>query len=129
MDERDLYRQLVAWLRDRHPLVFAQWEAERKRLEGKGRDESRLLQAPGGRSGSALDRLGSDASVSAITNAIQLELESLGIRGGTPGSTEDGTPCIHLIKKGVYGRAYEENVTLARIRDSGYRRHLRQVFG
>ena len=129
MDERDLYRQLIAWLRDRHPLVYAQWESERKQLDRQGRDESRLLQAPGQRYGSAIDRLGPDASVAAITQAIQEELEKLGISGGTPGVTPDGTPCIHLMKKGVYGRAYEENVTLARIRDTGYRRHLRQVFG
>jgi hypothetical protein len=76
-----------------------------------------------------VDRLAPDASVSAITNAIQQELEGLGISGGTPGVTQDGTPCIHLIKKGIYGKAYEESVTLARIRDTGYRRYLREVFG
>jgi hypothetical protein len=75
-----------------------------------------------------LDHLSPDASVSEIVKAIQLELESLGI-SGTPGVTQDGTPCVHLIKKGVYGTSYEESVTLARLRDTGYRRHLKQVFG
>jgi len=129
MDDRDVYRQLVAWLKDRHPLVYAQWESERKRLEGQDRDSGRLLQAPGARSGSALDQLSADSSIATITNAIREELEALGISGGTPGITADGAPCIHLMKKGLLGQAYEEDVTLARIRDSGYRRHLRQVFG
>jgi len=129
VSEQDLYRQLIAWLRDRHPLVYAQWESERKRLERREGDTGRLLQAPGARSGSALDQLSSDSSVAAITNAIRSELEGLGISGGTPGITPDGAPCIHLMKKGLLGQAYEEDVTLARIRDSGYRRHLRQVFG
>lgn len=126
MSEQDSYRQLVAWLRSNHPLVLAQWESERKRREGQG---TRPLLGGARSSGSALDSLPSDASVSTITEAIKRELEALGISGGTPGVTEDGTPCIHLMKKGLYGQAYEESVTLARIRDSGYRRHLRQIFG
>lgn len=88
-----------------------------------------MLRAPFSRSGSTVDQLAPNASVSAITNAIQKELAGLGISGGTPGVTQDGTPCIHLIKKGIYGKAYEESVTLARIRDTGYRRYLREVFG
>lgn len=129
MDERRLYRELVSWLRSRHPLVLAQWESERKRLEQRNKGEERLLGARAGRSGSVVDRLSPDASVSDITKALQSELELLGISGGTPGVTPDGIPCIHLMKKGVYGSAYEESVTLARIRDPGYRRHLKQVFG
>lgn len=129
MDEQHLYRELVAWLRSRHPLIFAQWESERKRLEDLKDRDSRLLQAPSDRSGSGLDQLTPDASASAITRAVELELESLGITGGIPGVTLDGTPCIRLIKKGVYGRTYEESVTVARLRDAGYRRHLKQVFG
>jgi hypothetical protein len=127
MSEQDSYRQLVAWLRSKHPLVLAQWESERKRRESGGKQRSLL----GGTrsSGADLDRLPADAGVSTVTEAIKQGLEALGISGGTPGVTEDGTPCIHLMKKGLYGQAYEESVTLARIRDAGYRRHLRQIFG
>jgi hypothetical protein len=129
MNERDLYRELLAWLRSRHPAVLAQWESERKRRESSIGGEKPLLRAPSDRSKSALDQLAPDAGKSEIVKAIQRELESLGISGGTPGVTQDGTPCIHLMKKGLYGRAYEESVTLARVRDPGYRRHLREVFG
>jgi hypothetical protein len=129
MSEQDLYRELVAWLRSHHPLVLAEWERERKQREGQAGITKPLLRAPSGRSGLALDGLPPDASISATVSAIQKELESLGISGGTPGVTEDGTPCVHLMKKGIYGKAYEESVTLARIRDPGYRRHLREVFG
>lgn len=129
MDEQSLYHELVSWLRAHHPRVLAQWENERRRLEGRDDSAKRLLQASAGRSGSALERLAPDAGVAEIINAIQRELEMLGIGGGTPGVTPDGAPCIHLIKQGVYGSAYEESVTLARIRDLGYRRHLKQVFG
>jgi hypothetical protein len=129
MSEDDLYRNLVVWLRSNHPLVLAEWEREQKQLENRGDSERRLLQAPSGRSTSDLDRLAPDASVSDITKAIQRELESLGIPGGSAGFTPDGTPCIQVVKKGVYGRTYEESVTLARLRDPGYRRHLKQVFG
>jgi hypothetical protein len=129
MSEDDLYRNLVVWLRSNHPLALAEWEREQKQLESRGDSERRLLQAPSGRSTSDLDRLAPDASVSDITKAIQRELESLGIPGGSAGFTPDGTPCIQVVKKGVYGRTYEESVTLARLRDPGYRRHLKQVFG
>jgi hypothetical protein len=131
MNEQDLYRELVAWLRSRHPLVLTQWERERQRRESQSQPgiTKPLLEASSGRSESALDRLSPDADKSTIVNAIQQELMSLGISGGTPGVTADGAPCVHLMKKGLYGRAYEESVTLARIRDPGYRRHLREVFG
>lgn len=129
MSEEGLYRKLVAWLRSNHPLVLAEWEREQERLESREDSERRLLQAPSGRPTLDLDRLAPDASVSDITKAIQWELESLGIPGGSAGFTPDGTPCIHVVKKGVYGRTYEESVTLARLRDLGYRRHLKQVFG
>jgi hypothetical protein len=129
MDDQRLYRELVTWLRAHHPRVLAQWESERSRLVGQKDSAQRRLQAPAGRPESSLDRLSSDADVTEITRAIQRELEMLGIGGGTPGVTQDGAPCIHLIKQGVYGSAYEESVTLARIRDPGYRRHLKQVFG
>ena len=129
MDDQRLYRELVTWLRAHHPRVLAQWEHERSRLVGQKDSAQRRLQAPAGGARSALDRLPSDADVAEITRAIQSELEMLGIGGGTPGVTQDGAPCIHLIKQGVYGSAYEESVTLARIRDPGYRRHLKQVFG
>jgi hypothetical protein len=76
-----------------------------------------------------VDRLSPYASTSEIINAIQAELKLLGITGGTPGVNAEGVPCVHLIKKGVYGSSYEESVTQARIRDAGYRRHLRHVFG
>ncbi len=129
MDEHNLYRELVAWLRSHHPLVLKQWERERKQRESRVDRERPLLRATSGRSGSALDKLTPNSSVSEITSAMLRDLESLGISGGTPGFTEEGTPCIHLMKKGIYGRVYEESVTLARLRDLGYRRHLRQVFG
>lgn len=129
MSEEDLYRQLIAWLRSRHPLVLAEWERERQQRARKAGSETPLLRAPVTRPGAALDELSPGAGASEITSAIKKELESLGIQGGTPGVTEDGTPCVHLIKTGLYGRAYEEGVTLARIRDPGYRRYLRQVFG
>lgn len=129
MSEEDLYRKLVVWLRSNHPLTLAEWEREQKQLESHEDSERRLLQAPSGRSTLDLDRLAPDASVSEITKAIQRELESLGIPGGSAGFTPDGTPCIQVVKKGVYGRTYEESVTLARLRDPGYRRHLKQVFG
>ena len=128
MPEQDLYRELVAWLRSRHPLVFAQWERERKRVQSQREDEKPLPQVAAPRSRAGLDRLSPNAGVAEVVKAIQLELESLGM-SGTPGVTPDGAPCVHLIKKGVYGTAYEESVTLARLRDSGYRRHLKQVFG
>jgi hypothetical protein len=129
MSEGDRYRSLVAWLRANHPLVLAEWEREQKELESRQDSERQLLQAPSGRTRSELERLGPDASVADITRAIQRDLEALGIPGGTAGFTPDGTPCVHVIKKGVYGRTYEESVTLARLRDPGYRRHLKQVFG
>jgi hypothetical protein len=129
MDDQRLYRELVNWLRAHHPRVLAQWESERNRLIGQRDSAQRRLQAPAGRTGSSLDRLSAEADVAEITRAIQRELEILGIGGGTPGVTQEGAPCIHLIKQGVYGSAYEESVTLARIRDPGYRRHLKQVFG
>ena len=129
MSEEDLYRKLMAWLRSNHPLVLAEWEREQKQLESREDSERRLLQAPSRRSTLDLDQLAPDASVSDITRAIQRELESLGIPGGSAGFTPDGTPCINVIKKGVYGKTYEESVTLARLRDPGYRRHLKQVFG
>jgi hypothetical protein len=129
MDERNLYRELVAWLRSHHPLVLAHWESERKLRTSGQEGGARLLQPPKGRSRSGLDELTSDSSTASIVRALQLELESMGISGGTPGVTSDGTPCVHLLKKGVYGTTYEESVTLARIRDTGYRRHLKQVFG
>ena len=128
MNEQDLYRELVAWLRSNHSLVLAEWENERKRREsqiGRGKPALRALTGRTGR----LDQLSPDASVLNITDAIQQELKSLGISGGTPGVTPDGAPCVHLMKKGLYGTSYEESVTLARLRDAGYRRHLRQVFG
>ena len=128
MDEQELYRELVAWLRSRHPLVFAQWEHVRKRMKNQREGEKPLPQRASPRSRSGLDQLSPEASVSEVIRAIQLELESLGV-SGTPGVTADGTPCIHLVKKGVYGTSYEESVTLARVRDTGYRRHLKQVFG
>jgi hypothetical protein len=129
MDEQRLYRELLSWLRSKHPLVLAQWESERKRIESQQTGERLLPADTGARSGSAVSQLSSSASVTEITRAIQRELEMLGIGGGTPGVTADGAPCVHLIKQGVYGSSYEESVTLARIRDPGYRRHLRQVFG
>jgi hypothetical protein len=129
MDDQNLYRELIAWLRSHHPLVLSQWEGERRRREREGREESKRLQAPSERTRSGVDALAPDANISAVIRALQEELRSLGIGGGTPGITPDGAPCIHLIKKGVYGSAYEESVTLARIRDPGYRRHLKQVFG
>jgi len=129
MSEEDLYRQLIAWLRSRHPLILAEWERERQQRARQTGSETPLLRAPVTRPGAALDELSPGAGASEITTAIKKELESLGIREGTPGVTEDGTPCIHVMKIGLYGRAYEESVTLARIRDPGYRRYLRQVFG
>jgi len=129
MDEQRLYRELMAWLRSNHPRVLAQWESERRLREGQRPVETPLLQTSTPQSRSGLDELAPDASISDVTRALQRELESLGIRGGMPGVTSDGTPCVHLIKQGVYGSAYEENVTLARLRDPGYRRHLKQVFG
>lgn len=129
MDEQRLYRELMAWLRSNHPRVLAQWESERRLREDQRPTDTPLLQPSVYPSRSPLDELSADASVAEVTRALQRELESLGIRGGMPGVTSDGTPCIHLIKQGVYGSAYEENVTLARLRDAGYRRHLKQVFG
>jgi hypothetical protein len=129
MDERNLYRELAAWLRSNHPLVWADWESERKRLARKPDGEKRLLAGPRGGSTSELDELPADASISAITDALKRELELLGIGGGTPGVTPDGAPCIHLTKRAAYGSTYEESVTLARMRDPGYRRHLKRVFG
>lgn len=126
MDENSLYRELVTWLRENYPYALAEWERERKRRDSRGSTSKPLLQATSGHSG--LDQLSPDASASDITKALEEELESMGITGGVPGVTPDGTPCIHLIKKGVYGSAYEENVTLARLRDPGYWRHLKQVF-
>jgi hypothetical protein len=119
----------VAWLRANHPQVLAQWESERKRRESKKDSPAPLLQASTSPARAGLDELSPDAGISVITKVLQQELESLGIGGGTPGVTPDGTPCVHLTKRGVYGSAYEESVTLARIRDPGYRRHLKQVFG
>jgi hypothetical protein len=127
MDENSLYRELVTWLREKYPYALAEWERERKRGGGKTGITKPLLQATAGSSG--INQLSPGASTSEITQALQEELESLGITGGVPGITLDGTPCIHVTKQGVYGSAYEENVTLARLRDPGYRRHLRQVFG
>ena len=127
MNDQRLYRELIAWLKSKHPLVLAQWESERKRRE-RGSTQP-LLRASTGQPDSALDQLAPDAARSDVVKVIQQELESLGISGGTPGVTQDGTPCVHLMKKGLYGRAYEESVTLARIRDRVYRRHLRDVFG
>ena len=129
MNQGDLYRQLVAWLRSRHPLVLAEWESERKKQSKQTGGQAPLLRAPVARPGAALDELPTNANAAAVSQAIKQELESLGIHGGTPGVTQDGTPCVHLIKTGRFGRAYEESVTLARIRDIGYRRYLRQVFG
>jgi hypothetical protein len=127
MDEQNLYRDLVTWLRSRYPHVFTEWERERKQRQALVSRETSIKALPG-RQRSALDRLSPSASATDITRAIQQELESMGISGGTPGVTPDGVPCIHLTKKGVYGRLYEESITLARIRDTGYRRHLKQVF-
>lgn len=129
MNERDLYRQLIVWLRSRYPHVFTEWERERKQRDVMISSEKSLLEGPPSRPGSVVDQLAPNASALEITNAIQQELESLGIERGTPGVTSEGAPCIHLMKKGVYGVTYEESVTLARIRDASYRRHLRQVFG
>ena len=129
MEEQDLYLELLAWLRSRHPLVLAQWERDRPRLASQEAGDRRLLQAPSSLSRSSLDQLSADANATEIIKAMRAELESLGISGGTPGFTPDGTPCVHLLKKGVYGKAYEEDVTVARLRDTGYRRHLKQVFG
>jgi len=129
MDECDLYRNLVTWLRSNHPLVFAEWEKERKRREERGASEPSLLQASTSRLGATLDQRNRDSSTGEVIRTIQHDLASLGISGGVPGFTEDGTPCVHLTKKGLYGQPYGEDVTLARLRDSGYRRHLRQVFG
>jgi hypothetical protein len=129
MDEARLYRELVTWLRSHHPLVFSQWERKRHQLAEQEPSERSALQAPPGRIQSGLDALPSDASMSTIVKVLKEELEKLGISGGTPGVTLEGTPCIHLMKHGVYGSAYEESVTLARLRDPGYRRHLKQVFG
>ncbi len=128
MSQQDLYRQLIAWLRSRHPLVLAEWERERKQRDKRVGDEPPLLRASVTRPGAAVEGISDQDSASTITSAIKRELESLGIQSGTPGVTKDGVPCIHLIKTGLYGRAYEESVTLARIRDAGYRRYLRQVF-
>jgi hypothetical protein len=124
MDEQRLYRELVAWLRTNHPRVLAQWEGERKYRENVKDGATPLLQASTSRPGSGLDRLPPDAGTAEVTSALRRELELLGITGGP-----SGTPCIHLTKEGVYGSAYEETVTLARLRDPGYRRHLRQAFG
>lgn len=129
MDERNLYRELVAWLRSDHPLVLAQWEREQRRRGSRKGSDKLYPQGLPARSRSGLDRLSPEASIAEVISAVQSELESLGISGGTPGTTSEGTPCIHLIKKGVYGRTYEESVTVARLRDTGYRRHLKQVFG
>jgi hypothetical protein len=128
MDEQRLYRELAAWLRTNHPRVFAQWESERTYRESVKDNATPLLQASTSRSGSELDRLPPDASTAQVTSALRRELELLGISGGASGTTPDGTPCIHLTREGVYGSAYEETVTLARLRDPGYRRHLRQAF-
>jgi hypothetical protein len=129
MEEQRLYRELLAWLRSNHPRILAQWDDERRARESQRPADKPLLQSSTYPSRSALDEITPDSSVSDVTRALQRELESLGIHGGMPGVTSDGTPCIHLIKQGVYGSAYEENVTLARLRDAGYRRHLKQVFG
>ncbi len=129
MSEQNPYHELVAWLKSRHPQVFTEWERERKQRQSKIGKETSLLAGPRSRSGAALDRLSPHASASEVVNAIQQELVSLGISGGTPGVNAEGVPCVHLIKTGLYGRAYEESVTQARIRDAGYRRHLRHVFG
>jgi hypothetical protein len=129
MDECDLYRKLATWLRSNHPLVFSEWEKERKRQEQRGAGEPSLLQASTSRLGAALDQPSPDASSAEMIRTIQRDLESLGISGGIPGFTGEGTPCVHLTKKGLYGQPYGEDVTLARLRDHGYRRHLRQVFG
>ena len=128
MTEGDLYRQLMAWLRSRHPLVLAEWEGERKKQSRQTSSQTPLLRSPVARPGAALDKLPFGANAATVTQAIKQELESLGIQGGTPGVTQDGAPCIYLMKKGRFGQAYEEGVTLARIRDTGYRRYLRQVF-
>ncbi len=129
MSEQNPYHELVAWLKSRHPQVFTEWERERRQRQSMIGKERSLPSGPRSRFGAALDRLSPHASTSEVTNAIQQELESLGISGGTPGVNAEGVPCVHLIKKGVYGKAYEESVTQARIRDVGYRRHLRHVFG
>lgn len=129
MDEQRLYNELVVWLRANHPHILAQWESERARRESIKDSATPLLEASSSRSSSGLDQLSPDAGFSTITKALQEELESLGIGGGTPGVTLDGAPCIHLTKEGAYGSAYVESVTLARLRDPGYRRHLKQVFG
>ena len=129
MNERTLYRDLVAWLRAHHPRVLAQWESEQRRVGDRKAGEKLLPKASSDRSQSPLNQISSGSSSAEIIRAMRLELELLGIDGGTPGATPDGTPCIHLMKSGVYGSAYEESVTLARLRDAGYRRHLKQVFG
>jgi hypothetical protein len=129
MSEQNPYQELISWLKSRYPQVFTEWESEqRQRQAAMGRERS-LLSGPRNHFGAALDRLSPHASASEIVNAIQEELELLGITGGTPGVNAEGVPCVHLIKKGVYGSSYEESVTQARIRDAGYRRHLRHVFG
>jgi hypothetical protein len=130
MSEQNPYHELISWLKSRHPQVFTEWESEqRQRQSAIGKERSLLPAGPRNQFGTELDRLSPQSSASAIANAIQQELESLGISGGTPGVNVEGVPCVHLTKKGVYGTAYEESVTLARVRDAGYRRHLRQVFG
>ncbi len=129
MSEQNPYHELVAWLKSRHPQVFTEWERERMERQSAIGKERSLLSAPRRRFGAELDRLSPRASASEVANAIQKELKALGISGGTPGVNAEGVPCIHLVKTGVYGKAYEESVTQARIRDAGYRRHLRQVFG
>jgi hypothetical protein len=127
MDDSSLYRELVVWLRERYPYALAEWERERKLRNSPKGSTKPLLQSAA--SGSKLDHLPADASSFEITQALKDELESMGIAGGVPSVTPDGTPCLRLTKSGVYGSAYEESVTLARLRDPGYRRHLRQVFG
>ncbi|RMF28519.1 MAG: hypothetical protein D6759_15620 [Chloroflexi bacterium] len=106
----DRYNELINWLRTRYPLVLAEWEKhQRERSQRSGG-----LEDPG--------KL-------ATIRAIQAELTALGIEGGTPGITSDGTPCVYLTKKGLYGKAYEETVTLARLQDHHFRRQLRMLFG
>ena len=44
MDEKRLYRELMAWLRSNHPRVLAQWESERRLREVQRPGEAPLLQ-------------------------------------------------------------------------------------
>jgi hypothetical protein len=129
MSEQNPYHELISWLKSRYPQVYTEWESERKQRQSAIGRERSLLSGARNHSGSVVDRLSPYASTSEIINAIQAELKLLGITGGTPGVNAEGVPCVHLIKKGVYGSSYEESVTQARIRDAGYRRHLRHVFG